>query len=61
MAVTSVMAIFIAFSITGQLSFWRLISTGLDAILLNSRIDRTDSFSNDEKAKKSFRIICPEK
>ncbi len=33
----------------------------LDAIILNSRIDRTGSFSNDDKAKKSFRIICPEK
>lgn len=33
----------------------------LDAILLNSRIDRTGSFSNDDKAKKSFRIICPER
>lgn len=33
----------------------------LDAILLNSRIDRTGSFLNDDKAKKSFRIICPER
>ena len=33
----------------------------LDAIILNSRIDRTGSFSNDDKVKESFRIICPEK
>lgn len=33
----------------------------LDGILLNSRIDRTGSFKNDENALNSFKIICPEK
>lgn len=33
----------------------------LDGILLNSRIDRTGSFENDEETIKSFKIICPEK